>query len=175
MTDQRHVRAEGLNSCQEPGDGELAHDGRQGQEGARKQRHSQVGEDDLKKDGDPTGAQPRDGMKVLTKIGVSPEADDPYNTAVFTNKPSAKAVTDAAGFKIAAYHRLKTLMDIQSALAGGSGVVMGFKVYESFESDSVAKTGRWFNLFSVKCGEPTHFTKKNETQSVLLRIYNQES
>ena len=88
------------------------------------------------------GAQPRDGMKVLTKIGVSPEADDPYNVAMFTNKPSAKAATDAAKFKIAAYHRLKTLKDVQGALAGGNGIVMGFKVYESFESDNVAKTGK---------------------------------
>jgi hypothetical protein len=88
------------------------------------------------------GAQPRDGLKVLTKIGVSPESDDPYNVAVFTQKPSTTAVKDAANFKIAAYHRLKTLKDVQSALAGGNGVVMGFKVYESFESNSVAQTGK---------------------------------
>ncbi|HEX7556746.1 MAG TPA: C1 family peptidase, partial [Leptolinea sp.] len=88
------------------------------------------------------GAQPRDGLKVLAKIGVSPEADDPYNVAAFTNKPSNQAVHDAANFKIAAYHRLKTLRDIQTSLAGGTGVVMGFKVYESFESDSVAKNGK---------------------------------
>ena len=88
------------------------------------------------------GAQPRDGMKVLTKMGVSPEKDDPYNVAAFTKKPSAKAKKDAANFKIAAYHRLKNLVDVESALAGGNGVVMGFKVYESFESDSVAKKGK---------------------------------
>jgi len=88
------------------------------------------------------GAQPRDGMKVLTKIGVSPEKDDPYDISAFTKKPSAKAVKDAGRFKIAAYHRLKTLTDVQSALAGGNGVVMGFKVYESFESDAVAKDGK---------------------------------
>ena len=88
------------------------------------------------------GAQPRDGMKVLTKIGASPESDDPYNVTIFTKRPSSKAVADAANFKIAAYHRLKTLKDVQSVLAGGNGVVMGFKVYESFESDIVAKTGR---------------------------------
>jgi C1A family cysteine protease len=88
------------------------------------------------------GAQPRDGLRALTKIGVCPEADDPYNIAVFTHKPSNEAVHAAANFKIAAYHRLKTLRDVQTALAGGSGVVMGFKVYESFESDSVAKDGK---------------------------------
>ncbi|HVP20382.1 MAG TPA: C1 family peptidase [Anaerolineaceae bacterium] len=88
------------------------------------------------------GAQPRDGLKVLAKIGCAPEADDPYNIAAFTNKPSAKAVADAAQYKIAAYHRLKNLNDIQTCLAGGTGVVLGFKVYESFESNAVAQTGK---------------------------------
>lgn len=87
------------------------------------------------------GAQPRDGLKVLAKTGCSPEADDPYNVALFTNKPSAQALTDAGQFKIAAYHRLNTLNDTLACLAGGGGVVMGFKVFESFESNSVAQTG----------------------------------
>jgi C1A family cysteine protease len=96
-------------------------------------------EHDVSKD---AGAQPRDGLKVLAKLGCAPEADDPYNISGFTNKPSAKAVADAAQYKIAAYHRLKTLNDIQSCLAGGTGVVLGFTVYESFESNAVAQTGK---------------------------------
>lgn len=88
------------------------------------------------------GAQPRDGFKVLAKTGCAPENDDPYNPAQFTHPPSAKAVKDAHHFKIAAYHRLNGLADIQSCLAGGTGVVLGFKVFESFESDAVAKTGK---------------------------------
>jgi C1A family cysteine protease len=87
------------------------------------------------------GANPRDGFKVLAKMGCAPESDDPYNIAVYTKAPAKKAVTDATQFKIASYHRLNNLADIQSCLAGGTGVVLGFKVYDSFESDSVAKTG----------------------------------
>lgn len=87
------------------------------------------------------GAQPRDGLKVLTKTGCSPEIDDPYNVDLFTNKPSAQALTDASQFKIAAYHRLRTLNEALSCLAGGNGIVMGFKVFESFESAAVAQTG----------------------------------
>jgi C1A family cysteine protease len=87
------------------------------------------------------GAQPRDGMKVLAKIGCAPEKDDPYNVAKFEKSPSTKAVTDAARFKIAAYHRLASLDEIQQCLAGGNGAVLGFQVYESFESNAVAKTG----------------------------------
>ncbi len=88
------------------------------------------------------GAQPRDGMKVLTKLGCAPEADDPYNTAAFTNPPSGGAVRDAKGYTIAAYHRLANLDEIKACLAGGMGLMIGFKVYQSFESEDVAKTGK---------------------------------
>lgn len=89
-----------------------------------------------------SGAQPRDGMKVLANTGCSPEKDDPYQVTAFKKKPIPLALKDAANFKIAAYHRLTTLNDIQTCLAGGSGVVLGFVVYESFESQAVAQTGR---------------------------------
>jgi C1A family cysteine protease len=89
-----------------------------------------------------SGAQPRDGFKVLTKTGCSPEKDDPYQVTAFKKKPIPLALKDAASFKIAAYHRLNALNDIQSCLAGGIGVVLGFVVYESFESKMVAQTGK---------------------------------
>ena len=89
-----------------------------------------------------SGAQPRDGMKVLAKLGCAPEQDDLYNPTVFANAPGAKALKDATRFKIAAYHRLQTLADMQACLAGGNGFVLGFKVYESFESQAVAQTGK---------------------------------
>ncbi len=87
------------------------------------------------------GAQPRDGLKVLAKTGCSPETDDPYNISLFTQTPSAQALLDAKNYKIAAYHRLQTLNDMLACLAGGNGIVMGFKVFESFESNAVAQTG----------------------------------
>ncbi len=98
------------------------------------------------------GAQPRDGFKVLAKKGCSPEVDDPYNISLFTHAPSSQAVMDALKFKIAAYHRLRTLMDVQACLAGGNGIVMGFKVFESFESQAVAQTG---NMPMPAAGEAT--------------------
>ena len=87
------------------------------------------------------GAEIRDGMKVLSQTGCSPEVDAPYNTNNFTRKPSATALADAAGFKITSYHRCDTLADIKTAVAGGYGVVLGFDVYESFMTDQVAETG----------------------------------
>jgi C1A family cysteine protease len=88
------------------------------------------------------GAQPRDGMKVLTKMGCAPEADDPYDVSKFTKTPPAKAVSDAKSFKISAYHRLMNLDEMKTCLADGMGFMIGFKVYESFESDAVAQTGK---------------------------------
>jgi C1A family cysteine protease len=67
------------------------------------------------------GAQPCDGMKVLAKMGCAPESDDPYNVAKFENPPSNKAVADAGKFKIAAYHCLASLNEIEECLAGGNG------------------------------------------------------
>lgn len=88
------------------------------------------------------GAQPRDGMKVLAKLGCAPEKDAPYVISKFTQAPSRTALAHAAKFKIAAYHRLTTLAEMQTCLAGGNGFVLGFTVYESFESAAVAKTGK---------------------------------
>ena len=88
------------------------------------------------------GAQPRDGFKVLAKLGCAPESDDVYDITKFTQPPSKQAVQDAANYKIAAYHRLVGQAAMQACLAGGNGFVMGFTVFESFESDAVAKTGK---------------------------------
>jgi C1A family cysteine protease len=88
------------------------------------------------------GAQPRDGFKVLAKLGCAPESDDVYNINLFTQPPSKQAVHDAANYKIAAYHRLHNQAEMQACLAGGNGFVIGFQVFESFESDAVAATGK---------------------------------
>jgi len=88
-----------------------------------------------------SGAQIRDGMSVLQKIGVCPELLDPYIINIFTNKPTAIDLQTAGKYKISNYYRVNTLNDLKLALAEGLPVVLGIMVYESFESDSVAKTG----------------------------------
>ena len=52
------------------------------------------------------GAMPRDGMKVLVKMGCAPEIDDRYRVRSYKKAPSALAVRDAAQYKVASYHRL---------------------------------------------------------------------
>ena len=88
------------------------------------------------------GAEVRDGLKALQKMGVCPESDWPYITSKYAQKPSLQAISDAVNYKIASYTRLSSLLDMQTCLAGGNGVVIGFDVYESFEGNDVAATGK---------------------------------
>jgi C1A family cysteine protease len=88
-----------------------------------------------------SGASLRDGMKVLAQIGVCPEEDYAYDVTKFTTAPSVKAYTDAVLYKISEYHRVVNLNSLKIALSEGQPVVFGFEVYQSFESEKVAKTG----------------------------------
>ncbi|SEP25402.1 C1 family peptidase [Propionispora vibrioides] len=88
-----------------------------------------------------SGAEIRDGMKVLSQIGVCPETDWPYDIATFKNAPTDKQTTDAAIYKVNEYHRIILFSQIKAALAEELPVVIGIKVYDSFESDEVAQTG----------------------------------
>lgn len=87
------------------------------------------------------GAQIRDGVKTLNKIGVCPEAEWPYKVTKFKAKPPAPCFADAAQHTISAYQRVTGLSAMQHCLAQGFPFVFGFTVYEAFEGEEVAKTG----------------------------------
>jgi len=89
-----------------------------------------------------SGAQIRDGIKSVGKIGAPPETDWPYDIAKFTQKPSAQAIKDAPLGKALQYQRVPQVVNqMKGCLASGYPFVFGFTVYESFESDRVATTG----------------------------------
>ena len=89
-----------------------------------------------------SGAQLRDGIKSVGKIGAPPETDWPYVIADFTQKPPKQAFQDAPLAKALQYQRVpQVLNQMKGCLASGFPFVFGFTVYESFESDEVAKTG----------------------------------
>jgi C1A family cysteine protease len=89
-----------------------------------------------------SGAQIRDGIKSVGTIGAPPESDWPYNIANFAEKPPVRAYTDAPLGKAVQYQRVpQVLSQMKGCLASGYPFVFGFTVYESFESDEVAKTG----------------------------------
>jgi C1A family cysteine protease len=88
-----------------------------------------------------SGAMLRDGIKTLHKQGVCSEKCWAYDISKFTVKPSAPCYTEAAKHKITSYQRLQTVDEMRTCLADGYPFVFGFSVYESFESQEVAKTG----------------------------------
>ena len=89
-----------------------------------------------------SGAQIRDGMKVVAKLGAPPESLWPYDIAKFAQQPPAAAYAAAKHHVAVAYKRVaQTTEALKAALAAGHPVVFGFTVYESFESAEVAQTG----------------------------------
>lgn len=88
-----------------------------------------------------SGAQIRDGIKTLAKQGVCSEKCWAYDISKFTVKPGATCYKEAAKHKITLYQRIQTVDEMRTCLADGYPFVFGFSVYESFETQAVAKTG----------------------------------
>ena len=90
-----------------------------------------------------SGAMLRDGIKSVAKEGAPHEALWPYEIGKFRAKPTARAYSDALKHRAILYQRLtQSLPQFKACLADGYPFVFGFAVYESFESDVVARTGR---------------------------------
>lgn len=88
------------------------------------------------------GAYIRDGIKSVNKQGVCSEKKWPYLISKFKNKPTQTSYTEAIKHTAISYARVnQTLNDLKLALYNNHPVVFGFSVYESFESDTVARTG----------------------------------
>jgi len=92
--------------------------------------------------GSDSGAQIRDGIKSVAKIGAPPESDWAYDIADFAVKPPRNAYEDASKTRAIAYMRVvQTLSQLKGCLAAGFPFVFGFTVYESFMSQAMAKSG----------------------------------
>lgn len=92
-----------------------------------------------------SGAQIRDGVKSVNKLGAPPETLWKYsdqNPGPFQEKPPATVYAEAAKHKVTAYQRVaRSLTQMKGCLASGYPFVFGFTVYDSFESQEVAQTG----------------------------------
>jgi len=90
-----------------------------------------------------SGAMIRDGIKTIAKQGVCPEPDWAYNLAKYRTKPPKKCYTEALQNQALTYYAVRQdLTEMKGCLASGYPFVFGFSVYESFESATVAKTGK---------------------------------
>ena len=89
-----------------------------------------------------SGGQIKDAIKVLGKNGASHETLWPYVISRFAKKPNAKVYADAKQYEALSYSSVAVdPIALKQALASGKPVVVGFTVYESFESATVAQTG----------------------------------
>ena len=88
-----------------------------------------------------SGAYIRDGIKVVNKKGACLESVWPYMISRYRTKPSTAAYSDALKRKANAYQKCANFTAVKQALAQGFPVVVGFDVYESFETQAVANTG----------------------------------
>jgi C1A family cysteine protease len=90
-----------------------------------------VGQDD--------GAQIRDVVSGLADTGVVQESVWPYNIDTFATPPANLGTAPAC--KISQYLRINNLLELKNSLAQGFPVIIGFTVYEGFETDEVAQSG----------------------------------
>lgn len=89
-----------------------------------------------------SGAIIRDGIKSVNSQGVCPETEWPYNISQFMVAPPAQCYQDALKDRALSYQRVARNLDqMKACLASGLPFVIGFTVYSSFESASVASTG----------------------------------
>jgi len=102
-----------------------------------------------------SGAQIRDGVKSVATLGVCPETDWPYDDTPATTdggpfppgardgeQPPEQCYKEALNNRVTTYHRvIQNLDQLRGSLAAGSPFLFGFTVYESFESQEVARTG----------------------------------
>jgi len=88
-----------------------------------------------------SGASLRDGIKTLKNDGACIEKLWPYVIAKFDQKPPQKCYTEAKSHCIVSYYRIRNLPEMLTCLTDGYPFVFGFTVYESFETQDVARTG----------------------------------
>ena len=88
------------------------------------------------------GGEIRDVIKCLAKTGVAPETLWPYDITKFSKRPPAPVYKAARADLAVQYLRVAvSATAIKQALSQGFPVIIGISVYQSFESDEVARTG----------------------------------
>lgn len=88
------------------------------------------------------GAQIADGIRVISAYGACKEELWPYKPKHFKHRPSEEAYVEALNHRALDFKQVEqNETDILQCLASKRPIIFGINVYESFESDEVAKTG----------------------------------
>lgn len=92
--------------------------------------------------GEDAGATIRDSVKAINK-GYPEESLWPYDIGRFADKPPKSVYAAAKSHRCVKYQRVqRTAFSMKACLARGFPFLLGFSVYESFESAAVARTGK---------------------------------
>jgi C1A family cysteine protease len=82
-----------------------------------------------------TGSEGRTSVHCMNEFGVCLESQDGYDIAAYQEAPTEEQLAEALQYRAGAYHKLaNTVQDMKNCLASGYAFVVGFTVYESFES-----------------------------------------
>lgn len=90
------------------------------------------------------GAEIRDGIKIALADGLIPESDWPYDISKFAERPPQNLYHKALDHQVTQYQSIAqdgSSYHIRHALSEGRPVIVGFTVFESFESDAIANSG----------------------------------
>jgi C1A family cysteine protease len=94
------------------------------------------------------GAEIRDGIKSVVKVGVCPESPYPgrtvwpYNEQAVFARPLEDCYKDAATDLVKGYARVEqSVAALEQCLATGFPIVFGAALYESFGTEAVARSG----------------------------------
>jgi C1A family cysteine protease len=95
------------------------------------------------------GAEIRDVIKGVSKLGATTEDLCPYSEKIFVQRPSVRAYKEAMQDVLTNYKRIDAKSGdasyrkpaIKQAINGACPVVFGFTVYENFMSQDLADTG----------------------------------
>jgi C1A family cysteine protease len=88
-----------------------------------------------------TGSTGRTAVKAMNQFGVCLEAEDVYSDTISDTPPTADDIDEALIYKAGAYHSLSNVQDMKLCMASGYGFIVGFSVYDSFESSAMASSG----------------------------------
>lgn len=91
---------------------------------------------------DDAGAVLSDGIKCLQKYGICKETSWTYDISKFAVKPPQSCYNEALNHKAVSVSNIpQNLVSMKNCLAAGFPFGCGIAIYESFESEEVAKTG----------------------------------
>ena len=85
--------------------------------------------------GSDAGSTGRTACRAMLHIGIDLESDDVYDPANYNTHPTPNQLGAAAQWRAGAYHALNNVDDMKSCLASDYPVLIGFAVYNSFETN----------------------------------------